>query len=255
MLALLIDGLNLVRRVYAAVPGEEGSSEHLDGVVQSCTRSLRRSLDDLSPTHAICVFDGPGPSWRHRLWPAYKANRPAMPAPLAGLLERIEAEFEAAGVRSVRVPEYEADDVLASISAKIAQRGGRSIILSNDKSMLTLLRDGVRVRNHFEDIELDESHVRTRFGVAPSALADYLALVGESSHNVPGVTSVGPKTARRLLSEHGSLRAILEAAPEFPGRLGAALREGAQDARLSLQLVTLRTDVDAGVNLSQFRVP
>jgi 5'-3' exonuclease len=254
MLALLVDGLNLVRRIYAAVPGDEDTAEHDDGVLRSCTRSIERALAGIGPSHALCAFDGAGRSWRHELLPTYKANRPPMPETLAQLLPRIREAFEADGVRCVEVPGFEADDVLASIAVRIAARGGEAVILSTDKSMLSLLRDGVRVRNHFDERELDASYVRERFGVAPDRLPSWLALVGESSQGVPGVRSVGPKTATRLIAEHGDLGAILEAAAQIPGKLGEALRAHADDARLSLTLATLRTDVAVGLNLNQCRV-
>jgi len=254
MLALLIDGLNLVRRIHAAVPGDEGSADHDDGVLESCTRSLRRALQREEPTHALCAFEAQGPTWRHELHPAYKADRPLMPEALAALLPRIEAAFEALGVRCVKVPGFEADDVLATVASKIAAAGGRVIILSTDKSMLTLLRPGIRVRNHFEDRELDADHVRERFGVAPSQLATWLALVGERSQGIPGVEKVGAKTAAKLIAEHGDLEAILAAADAIPGALGKRLRESRHDARLSFDLAELRDDVVLGVNLSECRI-
>ena len=254
MLALLVDGLNLIRRIHAAVPGDPASTEHDDGVLHSCTRSVERALNVYRPTHALCAFDGAGESWRHVLLPAYKADRPPMPESLVRLLPRIREAFETDGVRCVEVSGFEADDVLASIAARIAARGGRSVILSTDKSMLSLLADGIRVRNHFEDRELDAAYTRQRFGVEPAQLPHWLALVGEASQGIPGVKSIGAKTATRLLEEHGDLEGVLAAAADMSGRAGNALREQAEAARLSLELATLRTDVAVGVNLNQCRV-
>ena len=104
--ALLVDGLNLVRRIHAAVPGEDGSAAHADDVLVSCTRSLRRALERDTPTHALCAFEDSGGSWRHRLLPAYKAERPPMPPALETLLPRLEEAFAGLGVRSVRVPGF-----------------------------------------------------------------------------------------------------------------------------------------------------
>ncbi len=254
MLALLVDGLNLVRRVYAAVPGDEGTPEHAEDVLRSCTRSLERALAELAPTHAVCAFESPGEGWRHEMFPAYKSGRPPMPAPLAELLPRIRDAFAERGVRCVAVAGFEADDVLASIAVRVAEHGGECVILSTDKSMLSLLRDGVCVRNHFEDRELDETYVRARFAIAPSQLGTWLALVGDSSASVPGVKSVGPKTATHLVHQHGDLESILAAAADMPGRVGKALREHAEDARLAYRLLGLRTDVEVGLNLSECRV-
>jgi len=254
MLVLLIDGLNLVRRVHAAVPGEEDSPDHAESVLESCTRSLARALSAHHPTHALCIMEGEGPSWRHALHPPYKAGRPPMPAALAALLVDVEAAFEARGVRTTRVAGYEADDVLASIAVRVAERGAEALLLSTDRSMLTLLRPGIRVYNHFEDRELDPEHVARRFGVTPGQLTTCLALMGDASQGIPGVRSVGQKTAARLIGEHGSLDAILAAAETMPGRTGEALRVGADDARLSLRLAALDTRVEVGLNLSSCRV-
>jgi len=254
MLALLIDGLNLVRRIHAAVPGEEGSAEHDEGVLDSCTRSLQRALNREEPTHALVAFDAHGSTWRHELHPAYKADRPPMPGSLAALLPRIEAAFDAAGVHCVTVAGFEADDVLATVAVKIAVAGGQAIILSTDKSMLSLLRQGVRVRNHFDDRELDAAYVRERFGVRPEQLPTWLALVGERSQGIPGVQKVGAKTAVKLIADHGSLEAILAAAGAIPGALGKRLGESRDVARLSLALARLREDAALGMNLSECRL-
>ena len=254
MRLLLVDGLNLIRRVYAAVPGEEGTPEHADAVIESSTRSLSRALDEVAPTHALCVLDAGGKSWRHALHPAYKQERPSMPGALTTLLPRIETAFEEAGVRSTRVTGFEADDVIASIAVKVAGRRGNVVILSTDKSMLMLLGEHVRVRHHFDERDLDARYVEERYAVTPAELVTFLALVGDRSHGIPGVRSVGTKTAAGLIAAHHSLEAILAAAPELPGRVGKALQSGADDARLSLRLVTLRTDVDVGVNLKDLRI-
>lgn len=253
MKALLIDGLNLVRRIYAAVPGDEGSEEHSQGALLSIERSAQRALDQLQPSHALCAFDATGKNWRHDLLPSYKENRPSMPAPLAELLPGIEDIFAGLGIKPMRVAGYEADDVLASIAVKLAERGAHAIILSTDKSMLSLLRPGIEVRNHFDNRELDTQYTRTRFAVEPEQIATYLALVGETSQNVPGVKSVGAKTAAKLISEFDSLDGILLAAQNMDNRIGAALREHEADARLSLQLTTLKLDVEVGINLNECR--
>ena len=254
MNALLVDGLNLVRRIHAAVPGDPDTPEHAEGVLRSCTRSLQRALSRLSPTHALCAFDAPGASWRHALKPDYKAKRPPMPEDLSRMMPLIQDAFGEHAVHCVRVEGFEADDVLATIAVKIAAHHGECEILSTDKSMLSLLRPGIRVRNHFEDRDLDEAYVRQRFGVAPRQLPGYLALVGDSASNIPGVRSVGAKTAAALIAEHDDLEAVLQAAQEMPGRIGRMLREGAGDARLSMRLVSLDTAVKVGINLNECRI-
>ena len=255
MLALLIDGLNLVRRIHAAVPreSEPAPARSLDGVLDSIRRSVARALTQTGPTHAVCAFDGASPTWRHEIHPGYKRARPPLPEDLRAGMSRIHASIREQGVRTVSVDGFEADDVLATMARKIVEGGGKCVILSTDKSFCQLIATSLRVRNHFEERELDQTYVAERFGVRPDQLPTLLALVGERSSNVPGVAGIGTKTAARLIAEHGSLDAILAAAERTPGRAGLSLQSAHADARMSLQLMQLRTDVRIGVNLNELR--
>jgi DNA polymerase-1 len=255
MKVLIIDGLNLVRRVYAAVPGDEHSPEHFDGALDSTLNSIRRALGELAPTHAVCVFDAGGKNWRHEMFPDYKRDRPPMPEPLRLNLRRVEEAIETLGVRCVSVPNVEADDVIATIAVKIAARDGQAVILSTDKSMCQLAGDRVRIRDHFAGRELDGLYIKEKFGVAPSQLTYVLGLMGDKSLNIPGVKSIGPRTAAKLVNEHGTLENVLAKADEIPGRAGRALVAEAAQARLSVALVRLKTDVSIGINLNQLRLP
>lgn len=253
MRLLLIDGLNLIRRIYAAVPGEQGTAAHDDDVVRSCSRSLERALEALVPTHGAIAFESGSNTWRHQLHPAYKADRRPMPDGLRALLPRLEAGFAERGIRPIRVPDFEADDVIASTAMALC-RHLEVVILSSDKGFLPLLTHGVRVRNHFEERELDEAYVRERFGVSPAQLPAYLALVGDTSQGIPGVRGVGRKMAAKLTASYGTLDAIYAASPTLTGRAATALANSEPDARLSLTLTTLRTDVAIGLKLSDLRI-
>lgn len=250
---LLVDGLNLVRRVYAAQPGDDGP-ERAASALESGSHSLRRALRECRPTHAVCVMEGREKSWRHHLWPGYKAGHAPMPAALQEALPAIEEEFARQGVPSFRRHKVEADDVIATMSVKVAGSGGTATILSTDRAFLQLLRPGIRVRDHFRGRDLGAAEVHRKFGVEPGLLVDCLALMGDTTAGIPGVPGVGPKTAARLLDEHGSLEAVLEAADGVAGKLGARLVDHADDARLSLSLVTLQVDLELGVNLQDLRL-
>ena len=126
---LLVDALNLIRRVYAAQPGEDGP-ERVEGARTSCAQSLRRGLDECAPTHAACVFEGEGRSWRHALYDAYKAGHRPMPEALHAALDSYRETFSELGVESVSIPQLEADDVIATVTAKAAAAGIRVTILS-----------------------------------------------------------------------------------------------------------------------------
>lgn len=254
MKALLIDGLNLVRRVYAAVPGDESSPEHFEGALESSINSIRRALDELAPTHAVCVFDAGGKNWRHEMFPDYKRNRPPMPEPLRLNLRRVEEAIENLGVRCVSVPNVEADDVIATIAVNIAAHDEQVVILSTDKSMCQLAGDRIRIRDHFAGRDLDGAYIKEKFGVTPSQLTCLLGLMGDKSLNIPGVKSIGARTAAKLINEHGTLEEMLAKAKEIPGRPGKALSAEAAQARLSVALVRLKTDVKVGINLNELRL-
>lgn len=249
---LLIDALNLIRRVYAAQPGDDGPERARSGLTSS-VQSLRRALQEVEPTHAVAVFEGREPGWRHQLHDGYKEGHAPMPGALEEALPEFEEAFLQEGVRSFRQPRMEADDVIATMAVKVAEAGGEATILSTDRGYLQLLDDGISVRDHFRGRDLDAAYVRDKFGVGPERIVDLLALCGDSTNGIPGVHGVGPKRANGLLEEHGSLEAILEAASEIPGKLGERLADEADAARLSRRLVRLKTDLELGINLRDLR--
>lgn len=249
---LLIDALNLVRRVYAAQPGEDGP-ERAQGARISCTQSIERALRECGPTHAVCVFEGEGASWRHQLHSEYKAGHAAMPAALATALDSYRDAFAEIGVQSLAFPGLEADDVIATAAAKAAEAGATAIILSTDKGFLQLLAEGIRVRNHFERSDRDAEYVAEKFGVRPDQLADAMALAGDHGNGIPGVPGVGTKTAAKLIGQFGTLESVLESVGDVRGKLRENLRDHADDARLSRRLVGLRTDLELGINLNTLR--
>lgn len=262
---LLVDVLNLIRRVYAAQPGDDGR-QRADEALESSCRSLQRAVAECEPTHAVAVFDGAGATWRHREFPDYKAGRKPMPEALAESLPRYRKAFSEAGIESLERPATEADDVIATLATKVAAAGGGAVILATDKGYLQLLSERIAVRDHFRHSYSGSRDVRERFGVEPELLVDLLGLAGDSSSSIPGVPGVGPKTAAKLLAEWGSLDALLEAVESAPGseppsgaprlsqKLGERLTAHAADARLARRLARLATDLELGVNLQSFRL-
>jgi protein Xni len=177
-----------------------------------------------------------------------------MPEELRPGLHRYKESFSNRGVSSVEREGTEADDVIATLAVGVANHAGRSIILSTDTVYCQLLAERIHVRDHFDKRELDEEYVRKKFGVAPEQLVDFWALAGSGTTHIPGVPGIGAKTAKKLLDEHGSLAAVLEAAPTIPGKLGDSLRAHADRARLSRELARLRCDLELGWNLKDFRL-
>ncbi len=255
MKALLVDGLNLVRRIHAAVPAPDpGADETLmDRVIDSCTKSLERALRFHQPSHVVVVFESDAPTWRHRLYSGYKQNRPPMPEDLRDGLPAIQRAFLGVGVRSYERPGYEADDIIATIASKIARAGGKSTILSTDRHYCQLLGDAVAVYDHFGQRYLDHEMIRQRFDVEPGMLAYFFALTGDPGKSVPGIRGVGPHTAARLVKEYPDLDSLLEGARDMTGKISTKLISGAEEARLGFSLFQLRTDIELGINLNQFR--
>lgn len=249
---LLVDALNLIRRVYAAQPGEDGP-DRVEGAVTAATHSLQRALRKARPTHAVCVFDSKERGWRHGLYPDYKAGRDPMPADLDEGLTGFKESFLTCGVSSLTQDGEEADDVIATLASKVAASGGHALILSTDKVFMQLIDDLISLHDHFNDRDLDGEYVMEKFGVRADQFADLLALAGDKTNNIPGVPSVGPKTASRLLSQVGTLDDVLAVAHTIPGKAGAAIYQHRERALLSRSLVTLQRDLSLGVNLRDFR--
>lgn len=249
---LLIDALNLIRRVYAAQPGDDGP-ERVAGAVTAGSLSLQRALRRVRPTHALCVFDSKETGWRHRLYKDYKAGREPMPAALEKGLEEFEKSFLQSGVSSFTLAEAEADDVIATLATKVATRSGNVVILSTDKIFIQLLDGFISLHDHFGNRDLDGNYVMKKFGVDPRQFIDFLALAGDKTNNINGVPTVGPKTAARLLEEIGTLDDILEVAHTISGKTGEMIYRHQEDARLCRSLVTLQRDLSLGMNLKDFR--
>ena len=249
MKVLLIDGFNLVRRLYEARPHDDAPVD--EEVITSAAHSLQRALHTHRPSHACCVFDSHAPTWRHRLYPAYKANRKPTPPALLAAIPRFEEAFLGVGVRSICVEGYESDDVIATMAGIIGRANGQVIILTTDKNFLQLLDDHVVVYDHFQNQAYTRAWVLEKYGVRHDQLVDYWALTGDATSNIKGVPKIGPKTARELISSHRTLEALL--ATPLAGKSGDRLSEHRADAELSRDLVRLKTDVEVGTNLKQLR--
>ncbi|MCZ6501597.1 MAG: flap endonuclease Xni, partial [Gammaproteobacteria bacterium] len=186
------------------------------------------------------------------LYADYKGGRKPTPEPLLDGIPAMERRFERLGIQSFSLPNYEADDVIATLAAGITSAGGEAIILSTDRSHLQLLGGGVRIFNHFDQTEYLETDVVSRYGVNVSQLTDYWALTGDSSNNIKGVPKIGKKSAAELLNRYASLEEILSSEEE-DGKVHR-VQADASLARRCKQLVTLKLDVELGINLRTFRL-
>ncbi len=252
---LIIDGNNVVRRIYEARK-DAPPDERLEGAIRATLASFRRALREINPTHAVVVFDFGGETWRHERCPGYSKNRSPMAEELrdamAGLRQTVTSEL---GLHCLSIPGLEADDVIATVALRwsIPSRGA-CVVLSTDKDMLQLLAQGVHIRDHFARVWLDDAHVMSKFGVTPAQIGDYLALRGDKTDGVPGVPGIGPTIAADLLKRFGSLDECLTQARIIPGQPGRRLREGREQARMSRLLVSFKTDVPLGISWASLRL-
>jgi len=259
---LLIDGLNILRRVYEANPAQDIPAK-VEGAVISALASFRRALAECRTTHALAAFDTGGKTWRHELYPPYRQHRKPMDPELAEVIPDFRLTLtEVLGLQTVAIDGFEADDIIGTAYYRwTATKDGAAIPVSTDKDVLQLIADGAVVRNHFatakngERAWFDESYVMDKFGVASHQLADYLALLGDSSDDIPGVEKIGAKTAARLLGQYGDLEGVLANAAGEKGVIGKNLAEQAHLARLSRQLLSLRTDAQLGLTWNMLRLP
>jgi len=247
---LIVDAMNLIRRIYAAAP--EGALQ-IEATQSRCLSAIARNAEQFATTHAVMVFEQKCQTWRHQMWPDYKLNRPPMPEELHQKLEQVTEYFIANGLPCLDLAGWEADDVIATLADKAAFAGLQVMILSTDKGFCQLVNDRVVVRNHFDRFTYDRLMVEQKFGLDPHQLVDYWALTGDSTNHLPGVAGIGPKTAGHLLDQFGSLDRILISLDQLDGKQGQRLAEHWQDAVLTRILASLRLDVPLGIKLSDLR--
>jgi DNA polymerase-1 len=244
---LAIDGLNIVRRVYEASP-EPVSDLKASIALRHAFSSFRNLIEAHEPTHVLAAFDYGGQTWRHALYPRYREHRAPMPSCLRDALPEFQQSLARVGVRSLMVPEVEADDVIGTGVMRWLQEGrGEAVVATTDKDLHALIAHGALVWDHFKGEWHDDAWVRERFGVAPELLHDLLALMGDATDGVPGVSKVGMKTAARLLNAYGNLDAVMAGAGILKTPLGERLRAEREILWLSRQLVELKLDVRLGV--------
>lgn len=218
------------------------------GAIYGVTNMLRRLLAEYEPQYIAVVFDAKGKTFRDDLFPKYKAHRPPMPDELVAQIEPIHAIIAAMGIRILQVEGVEADDVIGTLAQQAARAGTTSLISTGDKDLAQLVDGHITLVNTMSDTVLDRDAVIEKFGVPPERIVDYLALVGDSVDNIPGVPGVGPKTAAKWLQQYGSLDNVVAHAPEIGGKVGENLRASLEQLPLARKLATIRCDVALDVS-------
>ena len=244
---VLVDGSSYLYRAFHAMPSLTNSKGQPTGAAYGMTNMLKRLEAEKSPELAAVIFDAKGKTFRDDLYPEYKANRPPMPAELRSQIESIHAIVRGLGFEVLVVGGVEADDVIGTLAERAKEAGLDVLVCTGDKDMAQLVGDHVAMVNNLDDPELDAAGVRAKFGVPPESIVDYLALVGDSVDNVPGVPKVGPKTASKWLAEYRTLDNLVENAGAIKGKVGESLRASLEQIPLSRDLVTIRRDVTLDV--------
>ncbi len=238
---VLVDGSSYLFRAFHALPPLTNTHGEPTGAMHGVLNMLDKLRKDYDPEHMAVIFDAPGKTFRDDLYPQYKANRPPMPEDLRCQIEPLLAIIRAQGYPLLIIPDVEADDVIGTLAA---QYDGKVIISTGDKDMAQLVDERVHLINTMSGHYADPAGVVEKFGVAPERIRDYLALIGDTVDNVPGVNKVWPKTAVKWLDEYGSLENIMARAAEFKGKIGENLREALAHLPLSFELVTIKCDVE-----------
>jgi DNA polymerase-1 len=245
----IIDGSSYLYRAYHAMPPLSTSKGQPTGAIKGVTNMLMTLKKDSEGSPIIVVFDAKGKTFRSEIYKEYKANRPPMPDDLREQLEPLKEICKAIGFPLIEISGVEADDVIATLVSKAKEKNFKAVVSSLDKDLMQLVEDpNITIMNTMKHQIFTEAKVFEKFGVQPNQIRDMLALVGDSSDNIPGVPKVGQKTAAKWLNEYKNLDAIKDNAESIKGVVGENLRNSLADLERNVELVSLKDDVELGVD-------
>ncbi len=250
---VLIDGSSYLYRAFHALPNLTNSAGEPTGALHGVVNMINKLVREQADAQVAVVFDAPGKTFRDDMFAEYKANRPPMPDELRTQVTPIHDAVRFMGLPLLQVEGVEADDVIGTL-CRLAADGGLSVLVSTgDKDLAQLVNDNVTLVNTMNESVLDRDAVKARFDVWPEQIVDYLALVGDSSDNIPGVPRVGAKTAAKWLNTYGTADGIVASAGEIKGKVGESLRDNVDQLRLSQDLARIRLDVELPVALDDLK--
>ena len=240
---VLVDGSSYLYRAYHALPKLTSSKGEATGAIHGVLNMINKLASEESTPHFVVVFDAPGKTFRDEIFAEYKSNRPPMPDDLREQVEPLIEAIPAMGLPMLRIDGVEADDVIGTLCHRAAEAGMEVLVSTGDKDMAQLVNDHVTLVNTMTGNVLDRDGVKDKFDVYPEQIIDYLALVGDSSDNIPGVPKVGAKTAAKWLNQYDTAEDIIAHADDIGGKVGESLREHLEQLRMSQTLATIRLDV------------
>ncbi|MGI9535607.1 MAG: 5'-3' exonuclease H3TH domain-containing protein, partial [Desulfocapsaceae bacterium] len=251
----LIDGSAFIYRAFHAVAPLTNAEGFQTNAVFGFVSMLNKLMKDKDPSHLAVAFDSRGKVFRHQMFPDYKANRPPMPDELAAQLPFIKEVVQAMGLVSFEQAGIEADDIIGTAALALGSKGKRVVIVSGDKDLLQLVDEKITMWDPMNDRVMDPAGVEKKYQVGPDRLLDCFALMGDSSDNVPGVPGIGPKTASKLIVEHGSLDGLYEQVDSLKkSKMKERLIENREAAFLSRDLIRLKTDVEMALSPDLYTV-
>lgn len=250
---ILVDGSFLMHKFFCALPMLSTSTGEPTGAIYGIVKALKNLLIEYQPEYMAVIFDAPGTTFRHELFPHYKANRPPLAIELRQQVLPMFAFISAMGIKILQLFGVEADDVIATLAHKASQELALAVlIVSGDKDLLQLVNDTTVVTNN--KYIIDTIGVQKKFGVLPSLIVDWLALVGDITDNIPGIRGIGAVTATKLLQQYGSLECIIKHANNIHGKIGERVRAGREKLILNRKLVTLNCHVSIPCDFDAIKI-
>ncbi len=250
---ILIDGSSFLFRAYHAVPPLSNPKGEPTNAIYGVSNMLRKLINDYPTEYFTVVFDAPGKTFRNEIYDQYKAHRPPMPDDLRVQIEPLHQLIKAMGLPLIMESGVEADDVLGALAQHAAQQGFKVIISTGDKDMAQLVTEQIILENTMSNTRMDRQGVIDKFGVAPEQIIDYLALMGDTSDNIPGVPKVGPKTAAKWLEQYQTLENLVANADKITGKIGENLRASLDQLPLAKQLTTIKTDLNLPYGMADLK--
>ncbi len=251
---ILVDGSSYLYRAFHALPPLTTSKGMPTNAVRGVISMIRKLIQSEGGSTVAIVFDAKGKTFRNDIYKDYKANRPPMPDDLRCQIEPLHDLVKASGLPLISIVGVEADDVIGTLASMATAAGRKSLISTGDKDMAQLVNESTTLINTMNNSRMDVDGVVEKFGVRPDQIIDYLALVGDTSDNIPGVPSCGPKTAAKWLTAYGSMQEVINNADQVKGKIGEKLRDSIEFLPMSYELATIKTDVELDCSINDLNL-
>ena len=251
---LLVDGSSYLYRAFHALPDLRSSDGRPTGAIYGVLNMLQRLIKSERPDYLSVIFDTPAKTFRHDIFPAYKANRQKTPEDLIAQIEPLHQLIINLGLPLIAVDGVEADDVIGTLALEADKKGIKTLIATGDKDMAQLVTENIHLIDTMKDLRMGPAEVKEKFGIQPDRFIDYLSLAGDTSDNIPGVEKVGPKTAIKWINEYGSLDGVIQNADQIKGKIGENLNTALDRLDLFKTLVTIKCDVQMDSNISDLTI-